>query len=374
MVKSSVTVLLNGWGGFGGTGIVDCLRNNYEGRRIKIVCADMSCKPALEYKADSFHILPRGNSREYITKLLKLCQEEDVEVILPGSNLEIINISRNISRITSAGVHVALDDYERMQPLLSKAKTYEILKNNGVDVPAFVHVKNTSQLVDAVKQIGYPQYPVCFKPSSYTASGGARGFRILRRSSTTFDIAFGLTNEIDYESLLRISRTRRRLDMLVMEYLPGQEFSTYVFSDAGKMMYCVPNIRERMIQQYSFDASTVNVEPRIAALCRNIVRIFGLSYNTNIQLKISRTGRLKVVELNPRMGGSIVLPMAAGINLPYLAVKMALGETIPAKMQYRQVRMVRYIRELFTDKNGSFEISQEPRPRRTDSQRQEPSA
>ena len=362
MGESGTSVLLNGWGGLGGTGIVDSLRHNTDGRALRIVCADIEHRPALEYAADAFSILPHGDDPAYVDALLRLCRREGIDVILPGSSPEIRAISKNVERIRAGGVRVALDDYARIRPMMSKAQTYRTLRNGGIPVPDFAHVTDASQILPAVADMGYPDRPVCFKPSSYESSGGARGFRVLRRTNTPFTAIFGESAaEIDYDSVRRLSGTKERLDLLVMEYLPGPEFSVYVLADKGQMLYCVPNLRERMVGVHTFEASTVPADSGIRGICERIVGELGLSYNVNIQLKASESGELKLVEINPRMGGSIILPVAAGINLPYMAVKMALGERVRRDATYSKIRMVRRVSEMFADSDGMWEISQGPR-------------
>ena len=63
---------------------------------------------------------------------------------------------------------------------------------------------------------------------------------------------------IDFETTKNMLKSKGSLDLLVMEYLPGDEFSTYVFADKGKMIYCVTNLRQKLNQYYSFEAKIVN--------------------------------------------------------------------------------------------------------------------
>ena len=75
-----------------------------------------------------------------------------------------------------------------------------------------------------------------------------------------------------------------------------------------------------------------------------------LNYNVNIQIKLSKSGQPKVVEINPRMGGSIALSAAAGVNLPYFAIKLALKEKLPRRKIIYNTKMIRYWKELFVVK------------------------
>ena len=358
MTKSDICVLLNGWGGFGGTGIIDCLRDNPEGRKIKIVSTGLFPVPVMEFKSDLFHILPRGDSPEYIASLLDLCKKEGVDVVLPGSSPEIMTISQNMKKLKSEGLCIALDEYKNIGAFFDKGRTYDLLQNKGIDVPEFVRVEEAEDLLPAVEHLGYPDKVVCFKPFSYHKSGSSRGFRVLRKSNTLFGTVLGgHTSEIDYDSVRRLSESGQRLDVIVMEYLSGPEFSAYALSKRGKMLYCVPNLRNKAIDNRTFEATTV-VDSRIWEMCEKIVRMFDLSYNTNIQMRESEDGSLKIVEVNPRMGGSIILPKAAGINLPYFSVKQALGERIPSGEEYAKIMMARYIKETFGTDKRRFEITE----------------
>ncbi|MDE1764004.1 MAG: ATP-grasp domain-containing protein, partial [Thaumarchaeota archaeon] len=344
---------------FAGTSIIDCMRQNHEGRKIRVFCTDIKDNPILRHKADGFDILPRGNSPQYVDSLVRLCKRERVDVIMPGSNPEILTISKNKELLVSNGIHPAVSDFNLTERMMDKSLVYKIFEENKIPVPNFFHVKTKKEFMEAIHRLGYPQIPVCFKPSSYKSSGGARGFRILRKENSLEQIILDSkpgSAEIDYDTAMRLASTSKNLDLLVTEYLPGKEYSVYVLADRGKMLYCIQNLRERLEQFYSFQAVIVN-DRRINSICSKIVSALGLSYNVNIQLKLSRNGIPKIVEVNPRMGGSIVLPSAAGANLPYLALKQALGERLPRIIKPRKVRMIRYWKELFVNNSKTFEYS-----------------
>lgn len=340
-MSPNVCVLLSGWGGLGGTGIIDSLRSAPE--EIRIVCADAKNKPILKHKADAFHLLPCGDDPAYLNALLDVCEREKVDVMIPGSGPEIVTVSKNIKYI-SEKVAVALDAYETIRLLLNKADAYEAMQNI-VPVPAFAHVTDASWLQQCLEKIGCNKGPVCVRPASYMDSGGSKGFHILR-------------GKRDISSYMEsVSSTTIPLDLLVSEYLPGPEYSVYVLADCGVMLYCVPILRRWMIGPRTFGAETVPPDIEIIKICSRIVEYLGLSYNVNIQLRRSVDGTLKLVEVNPRMGGTIVLPVAAGVNLPYMGVRLALGKPVARNISYRIILMERYVCEVFTDDDHIFEMS-----------------
>ena len=51
-----------------------------------------------------------------------------------------------------------------------------------------------------------------------------------------------------------------------------------------------------------------------------------LSYVVNVQFRRDGDGKPKLMEINPRIPGTIGLTIASGGNMPYFAVKMILDE------------------------------------------------
>lgn len=353
-----ITVLLTAAGGLGMPSIIACIKNNYEKRRIKIICTDISDKPIMHYKANEFYLLSKGNSKNYMNSLLKICKKSKVDVVIPNSAPEILAISRNLHLLHSNKIFATVPIYNSVKKTMSKNETYEILKENKIPVPEFYLVNNENEFHGALRTMGYPNNPICFKPSDYGSSGGARGFRILRKENSIGDIILKNkpgSSEIDYETALRLFSENKKLNLLVMEYLPGDEYSVYVLANKGKMEYCIPQLRERLEQSYSFEAS-VKKNDKIHQICNEITKVMNLDYNSNIQIKLSRNNQPKVVEINPRMGGSIALSAAAGVNLPYLSIKLALGEKLPRQEIIYDTKMIRYWKELFVIKGKSGKV------------------
>ncbi|HEX7056549.1 MAG TPA: ATP-grasp domain-containing protein, partial [Bacilli bacterium] len=86
-----------------------------------------------------------------------------------------------------------------------------------------------------------------------------------------------------------------------------------------------------------------------------IVKELRLHGNIGVQVKRDDSRQPKIVEVNPRIQGTIVHCTAAGVNLPLLAVKLAFG-IAPRKDELMikwGTRMVRYWEEIFYDGQGN---------------------
>ena len=139
-----------------------------------------------------------------------------------------------------------------------------------------------------------------------------------------------------------------------MEYLPGPEYSVYVLAEMGKMLACIPILRSRVEQGFAFEAK-VKGHKQIENICKKIVKLFDSHYLLNVQIKFSNNTP-KIIEINPRIAGAVSLPVAAGINFPYLALKQALNEKLPHKLNYKSTSMIRYWKELYVKENKIFEF------------------
>jgi carbamoyl-phosphate synthase large subunit len=66
----------------------------------------------------------------------------------------------------------------------------------------------------------------------------------------------------------------------------------------------------------------------IIEYCRKIISVLKLHGNIGIQVKRNAAGEALLLEVNPRVQGTIVAGLGAGINLPLLAIHQELGMSI----------------------------------------------
>jgi carbamoyl-phosphate synthase large subunit len=212
---------------------------------------------------------------------------------------------------------------------------YEFLQWRDIAVPDFRIVETVEQFREAVTALGYPEKPVCFKPS---VSNGSRGFRIIDGKINEADLLFNYkpnNTYIKFDDAQRILGSAPFPELLVSEYLPGEEYSVDCLVNNGQTIVAVPRLRKRMINGISVEGEFVK-EESIMDYCRQIITSLQLHGNIGIQVKKSAAGKFLILEINPRVQGTIVAGLGAGINLPLLAVKQALG--MPVSEQELQVK------------------------------------
>ena len=99
-----ITILVTGAGAPGIKGTLYSLRNNYDKRKVTIVGVDMQNNVVGAFLCDEFYIIPPAKkAKDYLTALIKICKEENVNVLLPQNTLELEILSRNYLKFEFVG-------------------------------------------------------------------------------------------------------------------------------------------------------------------------------------------------------------------------------------------------------------------------------
>lgn len=353
-----VTVLMTGAGAPGAWGIVRSLRATDE-RTVHIIGTDMDPDAYGFALVDEAYRVPPGTEPEFVPRIAELVSEADVDVVLPLTTDELQPLAEHREEI-SASIMVSAAD--RLSVANDKAALYEFLESNGFDsAPEFRQVSDEASFVEAVAELGYPETPVCFKP---TVASGGRGFRVLDGDA---DRLTRLLDEKPGAAVTTLDEVRPVLasadpfpELVVMEYLPGEEYSVDVLAMGDTVGPVVPRTRSQTRAGITFRGVVEQNDPLIEE-AGDICRALGLEYNVNLQFKFDADGDPKLIEINPRVSGTIVMCVGAGANMPYLGLKHALGESLPPVDVQWGTWMARYWDEVFRAPSGeSFHVEDMP--------------
>ncbi|MDB6059018.1 MAG: carbamoylphosphate synthase large subunit short form, partial [Verrucomicrobiales bacterium] len=111
------------------------------------------------------------------------------------------------------------------------------------------------------------------------------------------------------------------LDLLLVEYLPGEEFTVDCFTDRhGKLRFIGPRERSRIFYGISVHSKAVPLTAEVGDIAAEInrrLRFRGLWF---FQVKRASNGKLKLMEVSTRAAGTMCLYRHQGVNLPLLSV------------------------------------------------------
>ena len=320
---------MTGAGAPGAAGIIKCLQQNW----INLIVADTDNMAVGKFINKEFVQIPKATEDNFISALLNICQSKNIQIILPLVTKELLPLATNKLIFEKVGIKVLVSSKEAIAIANDKAACYQYLAKKNIALPAFGIANNIDEFIKTAFDIGYPKMPFCFKP---VHSNGSRGFRIVDDRVDEWDQLFNqkpYNTFITYANALRIISSKPYPQLLVAEYLPGDEYSVDCLTQHGMAKLIVPRIRKKMINGISVQGEFVN-DGAIIKYCTDIIEAIGLHGNIGIQVKKTNNGQPLLLEINPRVQGTIVAGLGAGINLPLLAVKQEMG--IPIEISEMQ--------------------------------------
>ena len=325
-----------------------------EGRNLEIITADVDELAYGFHLADRGFVIPPGSSPDFIPMMMDICRKERPEFIVSAVDNELVPLSMAKKDFMSLGTGVVLAEPEAVENAVSKRKSYEIASRLGF-APDYVKVTDSGEFKEAVKQMGFPERAVCFKPSF---SYGMRGFRIIQRGKDRSRLLFEEKPGsvfADYQDIMSMFRERENRgeklpEIMVMEYLPGKEYTVDMLLKNKEPVVTIPRERVRTKQGISVIAK-VEKNQEIIEASETIAKVMGLNYNANMQFRYSEAGEPKLIEVQPRLAGTTAACIGAGVNLPWLGLKVAMGEPLPEIEVKWGTVMKRFWEEVF-EKDG----------------------
>jgi carbamoyl-phosphate synthase large subunit len=309
------SVLVPGAGGPAGINTIKSLKMaRFEG---KIIATDSSELSAGFFMASAHVVMPKVvDEVNYMMKLEQLINNHNIEVLMPSSGYDIQPYSKHRRQIEELGAKPIVSDLEPIEICYDKMMTFQKL-NGKFDLP--FSTTNPDKI---------PEFPIIAKP---------------RREKGWFDMMI-----IEHENDLR-QATSKFPDMIFQEYLPGVEYTIDVLSDLNKKpLVAVPRIRLETKGGISTKGKVIH-DPQIEQTCMDVADFIGIRGPCCIQMKGSKDGTLKLVEINPRMGGGTIFAALAGVNFPVLVLDMVREKEI-IKPSFSEVTIIRYFEEIVVDK------------------------
>jgi carbamoyl-phosphate synthase large subunit len=311
-------VLVTGTGGPAAIAAMKSLRADPD---VELLAADMDPWAAGLYLVPpgARTLIPAGAAPDFTDVLLARCLALGVDVVLPTVDAELRPLARARETFADAGIDLLLAPAAALEVILDKLA----LARHCAGV---VRVPRTEPFESRLDPAEW-NYPVVVKPRT---GSGSRGL-----------VTVGSAGEL--------ASLPRSPSLIVQEFLPGEEYSVDVLADAGgHVIASVPRLRVRVDSGVSVGGRTVH-DPEVEWFGRAVAEATGVTYVANVQCKRDRDGVPALLEVNPRMPGTLGLTIASGVDMPRIALAALLGQPVPAAMDFRERAVVRFLDERFID-------------------------
>ena len=298
---------------------------------------------------------PKNDDPTYLNFLLYISKNNQITDIIPFIDSEVAFLSKNYTNLITNGITPWVAENDTIINCIDKWECFQIAKKYS---PQGRLISSTNEFFHAINSLGYPDLDVVCRPSS-GPNGSGKGFRVISSRSKEWHSNFYDTNPSKkispetYSTFISEAISANKLPpILVTEYLPGQEYSCYICANKGILIDCVIH------KKNEYESGTTNTgqadvieSNEIELVCKILTERFKLHLLNNIQLKRDQLSNLKLIEINPRAAGTILLAEIAGHNLFARAYSIVSGSPFNKKSFHKKKSIIRRQVDFFIDKS-----------------------
>jgi protein-tyrosine-phosphatase/predicted ATP-grasp superfamily ATP-dependent carboligase len=293
----------------------DCLamHSRYVGRKLR--------QPSQQRVAD-FHAWLRAQDkiRNYV-------------LIVPSTETSLLGL-RQLNENDPLRRKAVIPGDEAIDIALDKEKTWQLAHELGIPSPAGV-------LLSSLSEIGHvKQFPVVLKPthSKIMVDGELR----------TLAVAV-VRSEAERQEQLR--RWLPLTPVQQQQYVSGRGVGVEFLFDRGRKVW---HFAHERVHEYPLTGGASSyrrsVHPPAAMLYNAETLLSALQWHgvAMVEFKMDTKGQYWLMEINPRLWGSLALSIDAGVNFPLGLLQIAKGEELASQPNYK---VPYYTRDLRTDVN-----------------------
>jgi len=289
---AGLRLLVTGAGGPAAIGFMKDL----EGHGATLIAADADPMAAGLYLVpeDQRVLLPLGRDPGFVDAVLEACIQLDVDGVVPTCDAELIPLAQRAKQFERLDIWLATSRAQSLSLVLDKWLLHQRCRS-VVPVPVTT--------VAPSAPLRTWNLPVILKPR---VGSGSRGIRLVETHEELGNHAIDTS-------------------LICQEFLPGAEYSVDCFAGHdGRVIAAVPRERLKVDSGVAMTSRTVR-DPELQALAVAVVEALDLRYAVNVQFRRDVDGQPRLLEINPRLAGTMRLTSLAGINLPLMTVLAASG-------------------------------------------------
>lgn len=268
------------------------------GVNLTIIGADISNTAPALFFCDEIKIVCRINHPEYIPQLLKICEEEKVDCLIPTIDTDLMLLAENKKKFEAIGTKVLISAVEKVKVCRDKRFTADYFNSLGLKSPT---------PVDAVEKYNFG-YPAFIKPKDGSSSINA----------------YKVNNEEDLKAY-----AEKIDDYIIQPFISGKEYTIDIFCDyEGNPVFITP--RERMAVRAGEVLQTrICQDDVMIAEMKTLIADYKPCGQITVQLiRDENTGDNYYIEINPRFGGGAPLSIKAGADSAKAVIRMLNGEKL----------------------------------------------
>jgi predicted ATP-grasp superfamily ATP-dependent carboligase len=260
---------------------------------------------------------PKRDIAKFVAEINGHSRRFDASHVFPTSEAAIMACSDRERELTATPI---IPTRSEIEAVFSKKKTLGIAEALGIPVPRTLYLTDSDTA--ALNNITL-KFPVVVKSESSEVMDTGR--------TATSGKTFYARNQAELE---KECQTRLALgqSVLLQEFIDGYGVGVSGLFAEGRPVALIGHRRIRESNPMggpSALAETIAIEPRLLQSTTALLGEVGFTGPAMVEFKVDRhSGEAYLMEINGRFWGSVLLALAAGLELPYLYWKMLNGVEI----------------------------------------------
>ena len=203
---------------------------------------------------------------DYINQLLDIVKANDIDLIVPTIDLDLMKLAETKSEFEQLGCKVLISDAEVIGICQDKLKTYEFLSKNGFDTPMTMsadQAKNSSL-----------DWPCFIKPKNGYASLG--NFKVKNREELQF-------------------YAKRVPDCIVQEFVDAPEYTCDAYVDFNGDVRCVVPRKRLFVRAGEVNKAKIVKNADVMAVVSDLVKKLSAGVGViTVQLFLTENSQIKI--------------------------------------------------------------------------------
>ncbi len=245
---------------------------------------------------------------KYIDAITAIVLTRRFDLLIPVSDIAVELLSTHRQRV-SAHVPMFLPSKELINLACFKDRTYRFALDKDILIPRTYFPISIDDIVRLSVEVNYP----C----------------MVKRSRGTGNK--GNTYISDKEQLINYYQLLTQQDdwPVIQEYIVGDFYGFLAVADQGEVLDCLTYKTDQkyaasVIAPYCFSV----VDENFLDTAKRIIKLLNWSGAVNLDFMKGPDGRFFLLEINPRLSGSVNFAYQLGVDLPLIYTKLALGQLV----------------------------------------------
>ena len=234
---------------------------------------------------ENCYTVPMVDDPRLIDALNMLTAEHDIDYIYPAHDDVLLHLTFHQEELQAK---VVTSPKPTVMVCRDKWKTYHFFRGQYFIPKTWMNVTDVDE------------YPVFVKPA---IGQGSKGARLIH----------------DRKHLYEAVNCEK--DLVICEYLPGKEYTVDCFTDRhGELRYIGKRTRERIRSGIAVRSRLIPVDDVVRDIASTINAEMEMNGAWFFQIKEDKYGQPKLLEIAPRIAGTMGLSRIIGVNLPLLTL------------------------------------------------------